>query len=205
MTEPIGYKVSSPDVPATDMNVKGFVKGNMLEYSHGQCIVVIPWSNHPPAIPRAMTSIDTPRRLTFWPHLSATMPWKPAGFANLSTWYHLMLGWDRDLLGRDDFACAYHAMGSWPLGRTMHGSWEATPLAASSFQDFRYLETSILTTVHSWSGRYKEMISATLLGHHLVVMVPSCAASGWFLRHERTCPSTLEAVAKMCPSCFKAK
>ena len=154
---------------------------NTLMVRYGQCIVVIPWSNHPPAIPRAMTSIDTPRRLTFWPHLSATMPWKPAGFANLSTWYHLMLGWDRDLLGRDDFACAYHAMGSWPLGRTTHGSWEATPLAASSFQDFRYLETSILTTVHSWSGRYKEMISATLLGHHLVVMVPSCAASGWLV------------------------
>ena len=46
----------------------------------------IPWSIHQPAMPRAMTPIDTPRRLVFWPHLSATMPWKPAGLANLSNW-----------------------------------------------------------------------------------------------------------------------
>ena len=34
----------------------------------------IPWSIHQPAMPRAMTSIDTPRRLVFWPHLSAKCP-----------------------------------------------------------------------------------------------------------------------------------
>ena len=73
----------------------------------------IPWSIHQPAMPRAMTSIDTPRRLVFWPHLSATMPWKPAGLANLSNWC-----WVQIEICREGITLpVYHAMGSWPLGR----------------------------------------------------------------------------------------
>lgn len=99
----------------------------------------IPWSIHPPAMPRAMTSIDTPRRLVFWPHLSAIFALKTSTFSKPK---QLMLGSDRDLLGGDYFAClpcnGFLAFGPYNVHagsmREAYGSWEGTPLAASSFQ-----------------------------------------------------------------------
>lgn len=180
------------------MDVNGL---NMFEQPYGQYTVVHPMVN-PPACDAPSDDVHWyTKTLGVLTTPQCQMPWKPAGLANLSNWcwVQIEICWEGITLP------VYHAMGSWPLGRTTcmreacgkRTAPEKGPRwpVGSKFPSGMWepLGTSILTTVHLWSGRYNKW-------YLLLVMTPSCSVCGWFLKHEGTCPSTLEAVVKMCRS-----
>ena len=131
-----GTKSHSLDVPAADMDVNGL---NMFEQPYGQYTVVHPMVN-PPAC-------DAPSDDVHWYTKTLGVLTTPqchnaVKTSRFSKPKQLMLGSDRDLSGGDYFAClpcnGFLAFGPYNVHagsmREAYGSWEGTPLAASSFQ-----------------------------------------------------------------------